>query len=172
GPGETKTVGIPNSAQGQGPLYGLGMNAGGPGGTMGPDAGHFQHFFPGLSERDNLILNSHPEFLHNPFHLTGDRLLETLKVHDDKIFHIFQGNNYKMEAWKDMKDLRATELLKDNDSGNLLAVYLHKLTDLTHLKPHSSLLGHKETVEEYAARAEQFMTKHGRLIELKEMKIE
>jgi hypothetical protein len=170
GLGETKTVGLPNNAQGQGPLVGLGMNAGGPGGTMGP---HFHYFFLGLSPEQNDFLNHHLDFVgKNPFNLTGEKLLETFRAHQHNLDHIFQHDDHGPETWKDMKDLRATELLKNSNSENLLGVYLHKLMDLTHLKPNDSLLGHKETVEEYTARAEQFMTKQGRLIELKEINIE
>jgi hypothetical protein len=135
------------------------------GAVYAPGGAPLQHFFPGLSEHDNLVLNSHPEFAHNPFHLTGEQLVRTLGVHNHNIAQIYEHNPRGVATvWNEVKGVKASELLsKKNGLDNPLKDYLHRLQEVTHLDPRGGIFRRHETVNDYMARAEQWAAKHGKL---------
>lgn len=125
-------------------------------------------FFPGISEQENLILQTHPEFAENHFHLTGEQLMRVYETHQTNIDRIFPGN--LMEDWQDWKNLSPKKMLGNPDFENdpeykPLMDYLHKIAEIT--KPKGGLLRKNETVEEYIARALQKAAKEGKLNEMK-----
>jgi len=128
-------------------------------------------FSPGFSEGDNLVLQTHPEFVqNNPFHLTGEKLIQAYRVYEKNIAHIFQSHSSGMEAWEDMKEMEARELLgnKNPDPDNLLINYIQKLHNITKVPPRGGIIRSAETVEHYIARALQWAAKIGKLSQVKE----
>jgi hypothetical protein len=143
-----------------------GTNLGGPGEIRE----HAQHFFPGLSGNQNLILNTHPEFAHNPFNLTGPRLMEVYEIHQRNLNQVFSYHDHGIEAWNDMKDLKVSNLIKtkDPDPGDRLTGYVQKLYNLTkQLRPEGGVIRKPETTEHYIARALQWLAKNKKLNQLK-----
>ena len=121
--------------------------------------------FAGLSPNENLILQTHPELSNNPFHLPGRALIEVYNIHRNNLDHLLPGNT--MEAWGTMSHLKAsnilertaignTELQNDSPYGHIFA-YLHRLNEVTGLKPRGANIFHwkAETTEQYIARALQ-----------------
>jgi hypothetical protein len=129
---------------------------------------HFQHFV-GLSPEQNELLNHHPEFANNPFHLLPPRLMEVYDVHQKNLAHIFNQNN-GMQMWNNVKGMKASELLdnKNPDPNNPLIPYLHNLQLVTKIKPQGGIFKRPETVNEFIARALQKAAKLGKLTQVQE----
>ncbi len=159
GVGYNYTFGPANPSSGNSPDYI-------PSGTRG-------EFFPGISERENLILRTHPEFVQdNPFHLTGTKLVEAYELGQKNIAHILNpdNNSIPIDEWNEAKNAKAA-LFFDKDAENSahpVTIYMHKLKDITKLNPKSGILGMRpETTEHYIARALQWIARYGNLNDAK-----
>lgn len=114
-----------------------------------------------------------PEFAKNPFHLSGEKILEVFQVHKANIDIIFPGDH--IEDWEDVKYLSPSRMLGNPEYENgpeyrPIMDYLHKLVEVTKLKPKGTGLiglGRPETTNEYIARALQKASELGKLEELK-----
>ena len=126
-------------------------------------AGRRVEYFQNLSESDNLILQTHPEFGTNPFGLTGEELIEVYKESRRNIDILFGD---QVDHWNILKNQRADMFIKNTDlakgdtnglSYGYLAKYLQKLQEVTGLEPKGSLFGlrNAETAERYITRALQ-----------------
>jgi hypothetical protein len=124
-----------------------------------------------ISETERIMLRAHPGFLRNPFHLTADRLVQACETHLRNIDEIFRHNDRGLDAWKEIKDLKAKKLLsrKYPDQNDLLIKYLRQLKETTKLKPTGGILRKAETAEHYLERAAQ---KAARLGKLEQVKVE
>jgi hypothetical protein len=137
----------------------------GPGYDINPEGirEHGEHFL-GLTPEQNDFLNHHMEFVgKNPFHLTGEKLIETYEVYKENIANIFRDNT-EIEIWKDIKDMKASEFLQSKDyKGSNIMNYFHELQEVTKLKPKGGIITRAETTNEYIIRALQKIAKLGKL---------
>lgn len=119
----------------------------------------------------NRYLNEYGQstFSKNPFHLTGEKLTQTYKVYQQNLSEVFRHTEDKVGTWKEWRGIKAsTSLKKENfDENNPLIVYLHKLQNVTKLKPQGGFIRRAETIDEYIGRALQKATQLERLDELR-----
>lgn len=126
-------------------------------------------YFPGVDDKSNAILRSHPEFVqNNHLHLSGRQLIQAYEIHQTNVSHLFRGS-YEHE-WENLKSFKATTLFeaKNGDPEDPMMRYLNKLQEVTKLKPRGTgFFKRAETVNEYVARALQNAAKKGLLERLK-----
>ena len=94
----------------------------------------------------------------NPFHLEPEVLNQVDKVYTDNLMKIFPDNN---RVWQTVSEIKAHTVLENIDTYNsdtpmgAVSSYLHKLQDITGLKPQGRWLFGKENTGHYIARALQ-----------------
>jgi len=95
--------------------------------------------------------------------------MQVYEIHRGNIARIFQHHDNGLDAWKDMKDLKASKLIeiKKPDLENRLLSYVQKLHRITKLSPQGGVVRPAETTEHYIARALQKLAKLGKLNQVK-----
>ena len=137
---------------------------------QGPAEGNTEHgeVLPIPSGKDNLLLQSHPEFvIKNPFGLSGAQLLKTFEIHQKNINYILPHDT--TENWSDVGQLKAKDFLKADaieqgrNMGPIVS-YMQRLRAESGLKPEGGLFGiGGEKTEHYMARALQKIEAEGHL---------
>ncbi len=134
--------------------------------------GQQMHMELSIKEREIFQAMEHdPEFAKNPFHLDTNRLIQTYEEHNKNVLEIFKYNDKGMSLWKEMKDDKVSDLLKNNhpDPHDKLTAYVQKLYLASNkLKPEGGIVRKPETIEHYMERALQ---KVAVLHKLKEMEV-
>ncbi|MFA5840914.1 MAG: hypothetical protein WC847_01415 [Candidatus Paceibacterota bacterium] len=132
--------------------------------------GNHNQEFPGLSMRENQILQAHPEFGDNHFHLTDEKLIETYEVGENNKYYIFKKD--PSHLWDKFKNMRVGTFLKDTSKENENAAsinlknYLNTLQKTTNLEPKGFFGRRTEKIEHYIARALQKAASIGKLKEI------
>lgn len=133
---------------------------------------NIQYFFPDLSPGQNDYLNSHPDFIENPFNLKNEELLKTVEAHDQNIAYLFPGE--KINDWENLRIILATPImertgLENNPAVNVLSNYLRLLGDFADIKPKTGFMGiNSENAEQFIARALQKIKLEGNLEKFEE----
>jgi hypothetical protein len=121
--------------------------------------------FLGISPQDNLVLQTHPDFLiKNPLDLNGPQLVDAYHAYHENISHLFPGA--REGAWHSVQVQRADKLLShvDPTGHDQFSAFIHKLYEMTNhkVKPQGGLFHRHETIGHWIARATQFAAKNGR----------
>ena len=134
--------------------------------------GMFSHkpYFPEITPEENVILQQHPEFLKNPFSLSGEKLMQVYEIHQSNISHIFPKDT--RDVWDAVsrgpaKEMLSTKKTEAEEGLSPFISYLHKLKEITGLKPKGGFIFRDETNGEYVTRALQKAASLGKLEELK-----
>jgi len=104
------------------------------------------------------VLENHPEFLENPYNLSGEELMQVYETSQKDIGFLFE-NKMTMIEWERLGSLKAGEILKYTDNDPIvgrLSDYLNLLKNFTNLEPKSGFLGWgAESNKHYIARCLQ-----------------
>lgn len=130
-----------------------------------------KQYFPEISPEENAILQHHPEFADNPFNLSGEKLIQAYEIHESNISHIFPKDT--RDVWDAVsrgptKEMLSTKETEAEEGLSPFISYLHKLKEITGLKPKGGIIFRNETNGEYVTRALQKATSLGKLEELKQ----
>jgi hypothetical protein len=113
-----------------------------------------------FGEKQHLNAAGTATFEKNYFNLNAPKLAEVYEFHKNNLNYIFRYNQNGANVWKGFKGLRVDKILKGletenkDENSNPLLAYLHRLQQVTKLKPQNGII-HKETIEEFMTRASQ-----------------
>lgn len=127
--------------------------------------------FPDIPHEQNLWLQGNPEFAKNPFHLSGEQLIQALNAGRQNTIDLFKNDP---SIWNILETRKAGKTLGytgNNQTVVRLSKYLDLLKDWTGLQPKYGLFGTEagaESSESYVARAFQKIIQDERLGEFEE----